>query len=416
MKKLKNLAHYNTLNQLDRAVAKAGQPCIVTMTKTVIDYDGSIYQGLEEIGAVNRLRKIKQLGLASSCGYSACSSGTRLDHSLICASEIDRLAQENELEERELGIIAGMTHDIASPPFSDSVALGLGLNDEEQFEYVLSLYPAFDKLLNKYSVQKKDLVDVVTGRSKGIMGRLVNSKDSLDVDRWSYTMYDAWILDLLPKSKKREKIRLKPLNCTEVLKVDDRYVPNPFKHVNIDDNKLVFTDLKSLSDTLEMRVRMFTDVYNNPELLAREAFLEGISKNMMERGIITKESLFRMGDGDFEEIVCKHGGKIGNELFRFFKFQSYGTVDADEQTVREFMASKANTPFVVKKQKRFNTAADSILMVDGKIDTYRNWKPEHALSMEQRMDSLNKTFVYGLAEDYKLSDEVLKAQEKFGVA
>jgi HD superfamily phosphohydrolase len=415
MKKKKNPVRYNTIKQLDRAVEKAGYPSILTMTNTVVDYDDSIYQEIERIGAVNRLNKVKQLGLAETCGYSACSSGTRLVHSLICASEIDLLAQKKGLEDRELGIIAGMTHDIASTPYSDSVSLGLNLSDEEQFEYVLSLYPAFDELLDRYSVKKRELVDVVTGKSNSIMGQLINSKDSLDIDRWSYSIYDAWTLDLIPRPPKKKKMRFPPFKNVELLCLDNRYVPKPFEHVNIDESKIVFTDLKSLSDTLELRVRMSTDVYNNPELLAKEAFLEGVSKNMMEKGVITKESLFRMGDEEFMRLVWKHGGKIGNKLFQFFKFASYGAVDADEQTVREFLESEATTPFVVKRQKRFNTAADSLVMVNGKTDTYRKWRPEYAESMEERMDSLNKTFVYGLAEDYKLADEVQKAQEKFGV-
>jgi len=413
MKKLENLIHYNTLNQLDRAIAKSGQPCILSMTHTVIDYQRSIYRDLESTEAISRLDKIHQLGLANTCGYSACSSGTRLVHSLICASEIDRIEQENDLKDRELGIIAGMSHDIATPPFSDSVALGLNLNDEEQFEYVLGLHPDFDKLLDKYAVRKKDLVEVVTGKSKSIMSQLINSKGSLDVDRWSYTIYDAWNLDLISRSKKPKKMRYAPLKNI-VLRVDNRYVPNPFKHITIDDNKIVFNDMKNLSDTLELRIKMSTDVYNNPELLAREAFLENISKDMLEKGIINKESIFKMGDEDFKELVCKHGGEIGNKLFQFFKFQSYGTVDADEKIVREFLASNVRTPFAVKRQRKFNTAADSLVMVDGTVDMYRNWRPGHALSMEGRMSSLEKTFVYGLVDDDKLSKEVQKAQEKFG--
>jgi len=413
MKKLENLIYYNTLNQLDRAIAKSGQPCILSITHTVIDYQKGIYRDLESTEAISRLNKIHQLGLADNCGYSACSSGTRLVHSLICASEIDRIAQENNLKDRELGIIAGMSHDMATPPFSDSVALGLNLNDEEQFEYALDIYPDFDKLLDKYSVRKKDLVEVVTGKSKSIMSRLINSKDSLDVDRWSYTIYDAWTLDLISKLKPK-KMRYVPLKNI-VLKVDNRYVPNPFKHITIDDNELVFNDMKSLSDTLELRIRMSTDVYNNPELLAREAFLENISKDMLERGIINKESIFKMGDDDFKKLVCKYGGEVGKKLFQLFKFQSYGTVNADEKTVNDFLASNVKTPFAVKRQRKFNTAADSLVMVDGKVDTYRNWRPDHALSMEERMASLEKTFVYGLADDDKLSEEVQRAQEKFGV-
>ena len=400
MHKLGDLIHYKTMNQLDKAIKKLPNSSILSVTQTVVDYENSIYNELENVDAIHRLNKINQLGLAKECNYSICSSGTRLVHSLICASEIDRLAQEKGLKDRKLGIIAGMSHDIATPPFSDSVAIGLDMNDEELFEYVLDSSPDLNNVLKKYSVQKKELVDVVTGESKSIMSRLINSKDSLDVDRWSYTIYDAWNLGLLPKPKKPRRMP---------------YVPDPFKHVTIDDNNLIFNNMKSLSDTLELRVNMFTDIYNNPELLAREAFLENISKDMIEKEIITKESLFKMGDEDFMRLVWKHGGKIGSYLFRLFKFESYGTVDADEKPVRDFLTPNVSTPFIVKRQKRFNTAADSLVMVDDEIDTYRNWRPRHTRSMEDRMSSLKKTFVYGLVDDYELSKEVKKAQEVFGV-
>jgi HD superfamily phosphohydrolase len=396
MKFMKEIFSYRTDKEREKLMDELDDPVVIPLIQTIIEYDGSLYQELDKLNIVARLNGIKQLGLADTCCDSVGASSTRHDHSLICAVKCDEIAQTHNLD-RNLAVAAAMLHDVATPPLSDSVADGLGISDEKQFEHVLSKCPNLDALLEKYSISKNEIIDVVTGKSKNPIGQLINSKDSIDVDRWSYVNADAMKLDMLPKIW------------------DGRYVADPFKNVTICDRKVVFTDFESVSQLLEARTQMFEKVYKNSELMAKEAFLEHISKSLLEKGIITVGPLLEMVDYQFEALIQKHGNQIGVDLFRYETFDSHGTADTSENNVINFLKQNTNRPFAVKKPKSVNPATGTPVMIESKVDTYRNWEPWRARFLEQRMSALSHTTVYGYKNDQELGGAVYKAQKRFGV-
>ncbi len=393
---MKEIFYCRTLDRWEKNLHGLEQPRAVPIARILIEYPDSLYEEIDGLRAVARLSRIKQLGFAGTCRYSALAHGTRHSHSLDFAAKIDYIAQTHELE-REKAVIAAMLHDIASTPTSDSAAKGLGLKDEEQFEYVLGMYPQNDEFLSKYSISKKEVINLVRGRDKSPLGQLVSSKNSIDVDRWAYVNNDASQLGLMP------------------IAWIENGVIDPFDYFTIQKGEVVFTDSKLVSQFLEKRVKMFEDVYRNSELMAKEAFLGQITKDLFEKEIITKDSIFRMVDDDFNFLVRKYGGEIGRNLFSFGGFTKYDAVNASEKDVSDFLEQITDRPFAVKNEGPTNPAVGTPVMIDGEVKPYEEWEPWHSQNLKQRMAAWNHTMVYGYEDDRKLAEAVCRAKEQFGV-
>ncbi len=397
---MKEIFYCNTMNQFRMKMEELDFPRYVPVSYVIIDYEKSLYSKLDELPVIGRLNLIKQLGIAGTCTditslrYDAGSS--RYIHSLICAAKMDHIAQTHDLD-RNLGVAAGMLHDIATTPLSDSVSVELGMKDDKYFYRTLEKCPGVDELLEECSISKKELTKAVTGKSNSPIGQLINSKDTIDVDRWSYANWDASILGMLPNRWR---------GCQ---------VTDPFKHIMVENGKVIFTDFDSVSQLLEARAQMFERVYRNPQLMAKEAFLGQITRSLLEKGIITEDSVFEMVDQDFEALVKEHGGEICRKIFGFDGFDTYGMVSAKKEDVTDFLKQNTERPFAIKKPKRCNPAVETPVMIDGKIDTYRNFEPEHAYELEQRMSAWNHTTVYGYENDRELAEAVFKAKKHFGV-
>ncbi|MDD5181903.1 MAG: HD domain-containing protein [Candidatus Nanoarchaeia archaeon] len=372
-------------------------PIHVTPCSIIIDYDDDncIYRQLDNIPAVARLNHIKQLGIANECRNLAGSGQTRYIHSLICATKIDYLAQMNNLN-RELAVTAAMMHDMATTPYSDSVSKKLKLGDEANFESVLNSSTGALAFLDKHNISKKELCDLVTGKDKSVLGQLVSSKGSIDVDRWSYTIYDAQRIGKL----------------SSVL--GNPYCPDPFKSMKIIDNTVVFEDVNEVRKFLETRVYMFESVYRNDELMAKEAFVGELAKEMWEKGIINKSNIFRLDDSQFESLCHRYNEELSARIFHVGYFDSYGKLPAGEEEVRQFMAGITDRPFVVKKGFSMNPATDTPVLFKGKVKPYKEIDMPHSNSLQMRADSFKYTAVYGFEEDSELAKAVRKAEAKFG--
>jgi len=393
---MKEIFYCRTLDKWEKNLHELEQPRAVPIARILIEYPDSLYEEISDLRAVARLSGIKQLGFADTCRYSACARDTRYSHSLDFAAKIDHIAQTHELE-REKAVIAAMLHDIASTPTSDSAAKGLDLRDEEQFEYVLGMYPETDEFLRKHSISKKEIINLVRGRDKSPLGQLVSSRNSIDVDRWAYVNNDASQLGLMP------------------IAWIENGVIDPFDYFTIQKGKVVFTDSKLVSQFLEKRVKMFEDVYRNSELMAKEAFLGQITKDLLEKEVITKDSIFRMVDDDFNFIIEKYGGEVGRKLFSFGGFTTYDAINASEKDVSDFLGQNTDRPFAVKNEGSTNPAVGTPVMIDNEVKTYKEWEPWHAQNLQQRMSAWNHTIVYGYEDDRKLAEAVCKAKKHFGV-
>ncbi|MBN2094523.1 MAG: hypothetical protein JW727_00595 [Candidatus Aenigmarchaeota archaeon] len=396
---MKDIVYCKTPAEWLRVSENLEDPVHIPLNRIIINYEGSdgkgsIYQDLDQLPIVARLNDISQLGLADRCTKSIQACGTRYGHSIICASKIDRLAQIHDLD-RELGVCAGMTHDVATPPRSDSSAVGLSLSDEGWFGYVIDQCPELDALLDKYSVSRGELVDAVRGRGKNPITQLINRPGSLDVDRCSYTAYDSQNLGMVP------------WGCIEAQ-------PDPFSSIDLYNGEIVFLDPDSVAKCLDSRVNLFERFYKNPCLRAKEAFAGEVARELMDKGIIDHKSIFRMVDVEYDKLVLKHGGILGERLYRLDGFDSYGSVQAGEAELKGHLQQITDRPFVIKRHKVFDPGVETPVVVDGTVMPYREWNPVHAGQLKRRMGKWDRTFVYGYENDKVLERAVDGARREFG--
>ncbi len=383
---LEEITRCGSTTEWMRLMNTIDDPGWVPHTRTIINYTGSLYGELGAIPEVARLSRVKQLGLAMHNSSSVSASHTRYYHSLVFATQIDYIAQTLELD-RELAVTVAMLHDIASPPFSDSVAKAMGISDEDLFATVLNGSPEALEYLRRHGIEKQRVVNLVRGRDTSPLGQLVNSKDSIDVDRWSYVALDA------------ERLGKLPLTWTE------GYMPDPFESVSIINGKVVFGNVRTVREFLEARTQMYEKVYRNTKLMAKEAFVRRVAKELQRLGLISEENLFQMSDVEFERLA-RGTGYFGHKLFDIDGFQSYGTIDAEPDVVERELKRRTEKPFEVKKHKPVNPAIETPVLEGRKVAPYKELEPQHSADLARRMTAWNRTFVYGEEDDDGLSSEV----------
>ena len=168
------------------------------ITRTDFHYmpAGAIYHDLIGTEEFCRLRSIKQLGTVGASLLNACQTQTREFHSFVTAGMMDIVLYGNNFSEheRKLGIAAGLYHDLAILPFSDQGKLiKPGSYEEESLiEHMIRKSPEITQILEKHGLGIDELVGTIQG--KGIVGKLLNSKEGLDVDNLSYLAIDqTWM-------------------------------------------------------------------------------------------------------------------------------------------------------------------------------------------------------------------------------
>lgn len=224
---------------------------------------GEIYRDLTCTAEFSRLFGIRQLGLVGSSCANACQDQTRGFHSLITGAMMDIVLYKNNFNEheRKLGIAAGLYHDLAIMPFSDQGKLiKPGSYEEESLVgYLIKKSSNLKQQLKKHRIGIEELIDTICG--KGTIGRLLNSKEGIDVDNLSYLALDqVWMCGSVHSDDIRLKLREQ--------KIFDQY--ENIRYIN---NEWVFDNLNLLVKLLTFRTLMYKHTYHNPFNRAKEAFL-----------------------------------------------------------------------------------------------------------------------------------------------
>ena len=189
---------------------------MISINKTIRDpIHGDIkleglFLDLIETPEIQRLYNIKQLGFAHLVFPGA--HHTRLEHSLGTYYTALEAGEKLDLEKDEKTIVAcaALLHDIGHGPFSHTLEfilretlnvdhidftekLILGENviyDKDEKKYIGS-QNVFD-ILNKYSLDQKEIINIIRGKTnkKHYLSQLLNS--SVDVDQLDYLIRDAY--------------------------------------------------------------------------------------------------------------------------------------------------------------------------------------------------------------------------------
>jgi HD superfamily phosphohydrolase len=254
------------------------------------DQIGSLIARLVDTAEFQRLRRIRQLGLAHFAYQAAEHS--RFTHSLgayhLATRILDRLSAKYSIsvEDRTAVRVAALVHDVGHGPFSHVVESILGFHHEDfSVEAVESSNTEIGQTIETFSPGLATRVaDIIRGDFLPVaLGQLVSSE--LDVDRMDYLLRDSLMTGVKYGIFDLEWV----IKSLEIDEANDRlYVSAP--------------GIYAVEDYLQARYYMYRQVYFHRTLRSAEAVLHSLLRRALE--VFKKgEQVWFAADTAFEKIL-----------------------------------------------------------------------------------------------------------------
>lgn len=231
--------------------------------------DGALIADLIDAAEFQRLRRIRQLGLANFAYQSAEHS--RFTHSLGAYHLADRilgkLKEQYKIAPEDITAVksAALLHDIGHGAFSHVIESILHFHHEDYtIEAVLNRETEVGQILHAYDpALPKRVADIIRGSFWPMaLGQLVSSQ--LDVDRMDYLLRDSHLTGVKYGVFDLEWI-IKSLQINE--KDDHLYISAP--------------GIYAVEDYLQARYYMFRQVYFHRTLRSAEAVLQSLLRRAL---------------------------------------------------------------------------------------------------------------------------------------
>jgi len=252
--------------------------------------DGQLLVSLIDTPEFQRLRRVRQLGLAYFAYQSAEHS--RFTHSLgalhLATRSLDRLRLKYAISDEEYTAVrvAALLHDVGHGPYSHVVESILGFHHEQfSIDAILSGNTAIGQVLSDHSPTiADDVASIIRGDyRRRALAQLVSSQ--IDVDRMDYLLRDSLMTGAKYGIFDLEWI-IKSIEINEL--GDHLYISAP--------------GIYAVEDYLQARYYMFRQVYFHRTLRSAEAVLKVLLKRALQ--------LFREGgdvwyrpDTPFETVL-----------------------------------------------------------------------------------------------------------------
>jgi HD superfamily phosphohydrolase len=254
------------------------------------DRAGNLLARLVDTAEFQRLRRIKQLGLALFAYQSAEHS--RFTHSLgalhLATRTLEKLKLKYEIsQEAQIAVrCAALLHDIGHGAFSHVIETILGFHHEQfTIEAVLSDETEVGQVLREFSDDLPgDVASIVRGNYRPMaLAQLVSSQ--LDVDRMDYLLRDSLMTGAKYGIYDLEWI----IKSLEIDEENDRLY-------------VAARGIYAVEDYLQARYYMFRQVYFHRTLRAAEAILKSLLRRALELFQNGKTVWFASGT-PFEKIL-----------------------------------------------------------------------------------------------------------------
>jgi HD superfamily phosphohydrolase len=343
---------------------------------------GDIYHDLTSVWEFFRLQGIKQLGTVSTSCPNIGQNQTRQAHSYVTGIMADIVLYRNGFSEhdRRLGIAAGLYHDLAICPYSDQgKLLKPGSYEEENLiAYVLKRSKQIIPVLRRYGLDFDELIAAIGGN--GVVGRLINSREGLDVDNLSYLALDQ--MKLCSDDK--------PFAFEKKTRIFDQY--NNLKFV---DGVWVFDDPELVIELLTFRSLMYEHIYHNPLNRAKEAFFI----RTLSGHHVSLDTLLCWMDIDFERwFEANFGQEKANDFFNLAR-QAFVEVgrEYDLSQLSSLRAELETGDVIVEHMKPPRDATrNHVLCVDGSVRLLDEVYPSdlRLKAVKDRIKSLDFVGIY----------------------
>lgn len=282
---------------------------------------------------VQRLRRIKQLGLANLVFPGA--NHTRFEHSLGTAHIVTRLTQELGLDKdrTNLLIAAAALHDVGHAPYSHTLEylmedyLGLGHMEltgdvlrgktstctPKEIEELEELgAPRIPEILSNHGIDPDETAKLLLGEhEEPYLGQIIHS--DIDVDQIDYLSRDARFTG----------VALGRIDIDRLMRT-----------LKIQDEKLMIQrkGVEAVEGLLTARALMFSSVYfHHTTRIAELMLANAVDYALRHDTPITKEKFFRMTDEELAERLYECGGYSRDIVARLRFRRLFKTAYLEEQ-------------------------------------------------------------------------------------
>ncbi|MEJ7863326.1 MAG: HD domain-containing protein [Pyrinomonadaceae bacterium] len=252
--------------------------------------EGKLLARLIDTAEFQRLRRIKQLGLALFAYQAAEHS--RFTHSLgalhLATRILDKLGSKYEISgEAQTAVrVAALLHDIGHGAFSHVIETILNFHHEDfTIEAVLSSETEVGQVLNEFSpALAENVADIIRGNFRPIaLAQLVSSQ--LDVDRMDYLLRDSLMTGAKYGIYDVEWI----IKSLEIDEENDRLY-------------VAARGIYAVEDYLQARYYMFRQVYFHRTLRSAETVLRSLLRRALEL-FATGKPIWLASGTAFEKIL-----------------------------------------------------------------------------------------------------------------
>ena len=272
---------------------------------------GGIVLELVDTPEVQRLRSIRQLGLANMVFPGA--NHTRFEHALGVAHMVERLGAELKLPKNELNLLlaAAMLHDIGHAPYSHTLEyLMTEYLEQDHMELTGDIIrgrtsvcehdaiqrfqklkvPTAHEVLVDNKISSEEVARLLLGKhKKPYLGQIIHGE--IDADQIDFLLRDAHFTGVA-------------LGMVDV----DRLLRTFVVH----HNRLAITNkgIEAVEGLLTARALMYTSVYYHHAVRAAELMLANAVDFAIKRGggRVNKDNFYRLTDSELLERLHEMGG------------------------------------------------------------------------------------------------------------
>lgn len=387
--------------------------------------EDSIYDKAEKsIPGLRRLSHIKALSFLSFMGpyepkdiHYLEHTHTRFDHSLIVGMVVEKILKQNGFPQDQIniGILAGLLHDVATPALGDAAKQvdPENLNEEDFW------WEALDKEgrnFVKRFTDKETLGKVI--KNQGLLGEV------LDIaDRITYTMKDLYnVIGPI----RQEELESNPL-LTSIKEILSSYpkIGNIYREVGADSKtgKVFFNDPDMLYAFLLLRANLHKEFYLHPINQARDFFIKKLIEPLYSTENPEKlnaKILRQKTDHDLLRILgqvyipgrnqslATYSYELVNWIPQFEKFETEEEAKTKERILRE----NGDIMVVgVKQSRSFDSGISyNVTGKHGKIMSFSQFDPQKTEVLKQLGESTKGLLViWTNSSDDSPTNRLLKA-------
>lgn len=343
---------------------------------------------LTRLGEIKTLSFLTFVGPAPESQYFTEFHHNRLDHSLLVAKVTEYILERNGFPRQtvNLGILAGLLHDVATPAHGDTTKLLDPSNlSEENFWQEAVGEKGLDFLL-QHNVRPPIIDKVIKGQ--GCLGKV------LDVaDRITYVMQDLSALGV-ESPQTRLDVYLREFNS---LFLADPKIGNIYQEVVVDGsgNEVVFIDPRRLGIFLQLRAILHKRLYLNPVSQGRDLFVANLLRPLYsvdDSSLLTPRKLRQMTDDELMRRLYEYyhpnlpdPGSFSFSLLNFVpSYQKFTSRDEADQCAQRLSQNKGLVIIGTKESPGFDPATSyKVRTQEGKFIPFRELDPGTAAKIEE---------------------------------